>query len=213
MWHELESAVCVPNAEAEGPVHERGPGSSPKAPPPTVLTILPVTGDDVVLTQQAHRRRQLFQIELAVAVGQKHVVHRRPIEPRPDRCAVPSVASVLHHAELGSLVLQRMQHQGGVIRASIVHDDDFEVGGVLPTDFGRLRDHPRNVAFLVETRDHHRETHRPEPNSGTSRLQSRTCRRATASSRARSGETLAMQKQRGYVRHSIGKTWVLTELE
>jgi len=30
-----------------------------------------------------------------------------------------------------------------------------------------LADHTGDIAFLVETRDHDRQTHRAEPNSGT----------------------------------------------
>ena len=78
---------------------------------------------------------------------------------------------IVTRPELKDALLEGRQDLRRVIRAAVIHDDDLELGGEPPPDFSRLRDHARDIAFLVETRNHHRKTHRAEPNSRTTPLQ------------------------------------------
>ena len=75
--------------------------------------------------------------------------------------------------QLGKGLLQQSEDPRGVVRAPVVHDDDLELRGDSAPDFGGLPHHPCNIALLVEARNHHRQTHRVEPNSAAAPLQSR----------------------------------------
>ena len=132
----------------------------------------PISRHHVVLPQQVDGPGKVFQVELPVAVSQEDIVHRGSFEPRADRNPVSAVVRMRHDLQLGDHLRQRRQDLRRAIRAAVVDDDDLELRGKAPPHVGGLPDHARDIAFLVKTRDHNRQTHRAEPNSGTPQLQS-----------------------------------------
>jgi hypothetical protein len=110
---------------------------------------------------------QILQVELPVAVGQEDVVHHGSCEPGTDGDPVSAVSRMKKGLQLGDGLPERRQDLRSVIRAAVVDDDDLEFRGKAAPYFGGLADHTGDIAFLVETRDHDRQTHRAEPNSGT----------------------------------------------
>ena len=167
----LNAQLASRTSEAEHPIHEGCPGPAPQLSPPSVPPTRPIPGDHVMLAQQSKGGGELLEIELPIAIGQKDVVHPGSIEPRTDGGPVSTVSRVHDDLELGNALPKRFQDPRRVIRAAIVHDDDLELGGEPAPDLGGLHDHASDIAFLVETRNHHRKTHRAEPNSRTTPLQ------------------------------------------
>ena len=162
---QLEGAVGVANTKPQDEVHECRPSPSPQATPPPVAPIDPVARDHIVVPEHMRRLRKLAKVELPVSVCQKDQVHGSSIETRADRGAISSIAEMSDNRQLGDAALQRFQDLRGVIRAAVVHDDDLQLRGQPSPYFGRLADHPSNVAFLVETGNHHGKSHRREPNA------------------------------------------------
>lgn len=146
-----------------------------------------------MLTEETRGPRELAEIKLPVAVGEKHVLHGCAIEPRPDGGPISSIAGMADNPQLGNAVSQAAQDMGSVIGAAVVHDDDFQLGSQSSAHLGRLANHPGDIALLVETGNDHGKTHRWEPNA--------------------TPEPLASEIVRGYVRRCTGKTWVFAQLE
>ena len=133
-----------------------------------------------MLAEQPDRTRKLREVELAIAVSQKHVLERGPFQAGTDGSAISSIAEMGDDRELRDGFPEADEDRCGVIRAAVVHYDDLELRSQTSADFGGLTDHPGNVALLVEARNHHRKPHPAQPNANP--------------------ETLASQIVRGYVR-------------
>ena len=116
--------------------------------------------------EQARRPRELTKIELTVAVGQEHLVHPGVVQARSHRRAVASIPEVGHHPKLGNFRAERREDRGRVIRAAIVHDDDFQVGSEVAPDAGCLADYTGDVSLLVETGNLDDELHVNRPACG-----------------------------------------------
>jgi len=112
-----------------------------------------------MMPKHSSRCGKLAKVELAIAIGQEDEVHGGSVEPRTDGRPVSAIAEMRHDRQLGDPALQRAEDPGGVIGAAVVHDDDLQLGGQPSTHFGRLADHPGDVALLVETGNHHGKSH------------------------------------------------------
>ena len=79
---QLEGAIGVANPKPEHTIYQRRPRAAPKPPPPTVAATNAVAGNDVVLSKQVNRLRELGEIKLSVAVREEEVIHPRAGEAR-----------------------------------------------------------------------------------------------------------------------------------
>ena len=81
----------------------------------------------LVDSHDSNRRGHLARVVLRIAVGIKDELLRRVLEPRAQRTTVAAVHGMMNYLELGDDRLELREHLGGVVRASVVDDDDLQV--------------------------------------------------------------------------------------
>src|SRR5688572_16386014 len=123
---ELEGAVDVADRHVEHDPNEDVPTFREEATGRRILSIDPITGDDVHVVDQCDEALELVEVELVVRVGEEDEVELRGFESGPQRLAVAQVPLVTQQADarVGGGVLEN-DLRGSVPRP-VVDDDDLE---------------------------------------------------------------------------------------